>query len=146
MARQGIGMGRTIWGEARMSATYFNKRGDGHSIRGTMAREQGAVAWSKLPATLRRGLSIRDAIDAEISREWHHAGKYATEVHVYYLDQVEEFWRVIDKAGVTVKQLKEVLRSRRDYTYRNTPETMALMTAVFEAADAAEVVRARIAY
>ena len=53
-----------------MSATYFNKRGDGHSIRGTMAREQGAVAWSKLPATLRRGLSIRDAIDAEISREW----------------------------------------------------------------------------
>lgn len=67
MARQGIGMGRTIWGEARMSATYFNKRGDGHSIRGTMAREQGAVAWSKLPATLRRGLSIRDAIDAEIS-------------------------------------------------------------------------------
>ena len=92
MARQGIGMGRTIWGEARMSATYFNKRGDGHSIRGTMAREQGAVAWSKLPATLRRGLSIRDAIDAEISREWHHAGKYATEVHVYYLDQVEEFW------------------------------------------------------
>ena len=30
MARQGIGMGRTIWGEARMSATYFNKRGDGH--------------------------------------------------------------------------------------------------------------------
>ena len=65
MARQGIGMGRTIWGEARMSATYFNKRGDGHSIRGTMAREQGAVAWSKLPATLRRGLSVRDAIDAE---------------------------------------------------------------------------------
>lgn len=90
-----------------MSATYFNKRGDGHSIRGTMAREQGAVAWSKLPATLRRRLSVRDAIDAEISREWHHAGKYATEVHVYYLDQVEEFWRVIDKAGVTVKQLSD---------------------------------------
>jgi lipopolysaccharide biosynthesis protein len=109
-----------------------------------MAREQGAVAWSKLPATLRRGLSIRDAIDAEISREWHHAGKYATEVHVYYLDQVEEFWRVIDKAGVTVKDLKEVLRSRRDYTYRNTPENMALMTVVFEAADAAETARVEI--
>ena len=127
-----------------MSATYFNKRGDGHSIRGTMAREQGAVAWSKLPATLRRGLSIRDAIDAEISREWHHAGKYATEVYVYYPAQVEEFWRVIDKAGVTVKQLKEVLRSRRYYTYRNTPENMAVMTAVFEAADAAETARVEI--
>ena len=32
MARQGIGMGRTIWGEARMSATYFNKRGDGRIL------------------------------------------------------------------------------------------------------------------
>ena len=144
MARQGAGMGRTLRGATRMSATYFDKRGDGHSIRGTMAREQGAMAWSKLPATLRRGLSTRDAMDADISREWHHAGKYATEVYVYYLDQVEEFWRVIDKEGVTVKQLKEVLRSRRYYTYRNTPENMALMTVVFEAADAAETARLEI--
>ena len=45
-----------------MSATYFNKRGDGHSIRGTMAREQGAVAWSKLPATLRRGLLTKPLV------------------------------------------------------------------------------------
>ena len=61
-----------------------------------------------------------------------------------YPAQVEEFWRVIDGDGVTVKDLKEVLRSRRDYTYRNTLENMAVMTAVFEAADAAETARVEI--
>ena len=88
-----------------MSASYFNKRGAGHSIRGTIAREQGGMAWSRLPASLRRGLASVQAQDLGISTEWHHAGKYANEVYVYYPDQVKAFWDSLDGAGETAEAL-----------------------------------------
>lgn len=88
-----------------MVATYFHKRGEGHSIRGKAAREQGARAWSRLPANLKRGLTSKQAAALRISDEWHHAGKYASEVTVYYPMQVERFWEVIDAEGLTVEDL-----------------------------------------
>lgn len=103
-----------------MNATYFNK-GQGHSIRGRIAREDGGMAWSKLPANLRRGLTAAQAARINISYEWHHAGKYAAEVHVYYPAQVEAYWKVLDNAGVEVGELfgalplpKNVLRARAE--------------------------------
>lgn len=88
-----------------MTATYFHKRGDGHSIRGKIARDSGARPWSKLPARLRRGLTTKQAAELRISGEWHHAGKYASEVPVYYLDQVAAFWDRLDNNSVTADQL-----------------------------------------
>lgn len=87
-----------------MTARYFHK-GRGHSFRGAEAREQGAKAWSRLPARLRRGLKSAEADTLCISQEWHHAGKYASEVTVYYPEQVEAFWNILDEAELTAEKV-----------------------------------------
>lgn len=92
-----------------MTATYFNRNGEGHSRRGTEARENGARAWSRIPAKLRRGLTSKQAETLRISQEWHHAGKYATQVYVYYIEQVEAFWASLDAAQVTAEQVLEAI-------------------------------------
>jgi hypothetical protein len=131
--------------EIDMSATYFNRDGSGHSRRGAEARELGAVAWSRLPKALRRGLNSKQAEEARISLEWHHAGKFANRVTVYYPAQVETYWRVLDQAGVQVEEITEYqdlcgrlvvgTGSQRDHEIRGAVNT---------ACNAAEDVRAEI--
>lgn len=116
--------------------------GNSHSARGTIARERGAMSWSKLPAKLRRGLTSAQAADAHISLEWHHASLYANRVHVYYIPQVEAFWQVIDTAGVTVEQVKDARRYQLciDRDSADWPVRAALRAA----RDAAESIRSEI--
>ena len=116
-----------------MSATYYNRKGAGHSIRGAAARDAGAMAWSKLPAQLRRGLTSTEAAALPISSEWHHAGKYASQVYVYYIGQVEAFWNTLDAAGVTVADLQGDL-----------PLPLHVLQARTAAREAAEMIRCEI--
>ena len=116
-----------------MSATYYNRNGAGHSIRGAAAREAGGMAWSKLPSALRRGLTSTEAAALPISSEWHHAGKYAAQVYVYYAAQVEAFWNTLDAGGVTVADLQGDL-----------PLPLHVLQARTEAREAAEIVRCEI--
>ena len=95
-----------------MPATYYTKRGQGHSRRGAEAREMGARPWSRLPHSLKRGLKSAQAEELRISFEWHHTGKYATEVYVYYPEQVQAFWAVIDDSGYTAEELLDMLDNR----------------------------------
>lgn len=78
-----------------MIATYFSSRGAGHSYNGQEARENGAMSWSNLPWKLRKYISSKQARDLRISDEWHHSGKFAQEVYVYYPEQVQKFFEVI---------------------------------------------------
>lgn len=82
-----------------MPASYFHKAGEGHSRRGRATRSHGAVTWGRLPAALRRDPTAADAHTLQISLEWHHAGKHATETFVYYPQQVEAYWKAFDAAG-----------------------------------------------
>lgn len=88
-----------------MTATY-HRHGQGHSLRGRDARAAAAAAWSRLPTELRRGLTSGEAARLGISKEWHHAGKTANQVFVYYRGQVAAFWAVVDSMGVTVDDLR----------------------------------------
>lgn len=124
-----------------MTATYFNRNGSGHSIRGTLARDQGAMAWSKLPATLRRSLTSKQAESLVISFEWHHAGKYAARVPVYYIPQVEAFWAVLDTFGATNEQIKAHAKSLNTMDFV-TRQKLAVPMA--EARETAENVRLEI--
>lgn len=129
-----------------MTARYFHK-GRGHSIRGQIARDNGGRAWSKIPARLRRGLKSAQAADLGISWEWHHAGKYATEVYVYYPEQVEAYWEIIDAAGITVDELTSRRELQHDIVRGDVSQRERLMSityAINEASDAAEAVRLRI--
>lgn len=125
-----------------MAATYFHRNGAGHSLRGQIARDNGAMSWSKLPKELRHGFTSKQAELLSISDEWHHAGKYANEVHVYYTPQVEAFWAAIEAEGFTVADMKEWVRFRVAPTTMTRPERFAEMSrAVNIASDAAETVR-----
>lgn len=129
-----------------MTATYFNRNGSGHSLRGAEARENGAVAWSKLPTQLRRGLNSKQAEGARISLEWHHAGKYAARVHVYYIAQVEAYWEALDQAGVAAVEIGEYQElSARLVVGTGNDRDREIRAAVTAAARAAEDVRAEIA-
>ncbi|ANP27990.1 hypothetical protein DHOM_05080 [Dermabacter hominis 1368] len=88
-----------------MPATYFT-RGRGHSRRGQEARDNGALPWSQLPASYRRGLTSAQAKELDISNEWHHAGKYATEVYVYYPEAVAAYWDTLEARGYTAKMIR----------------------------------------
>lgn len=124
-----------------MSANYFNRDGSGHSIRGQEARENGAMAWSKLPAALRRKLTAKQAESLEISFEWHHSGKYANETYVYHLPQVEAYWASIDAAEVTSDELAAL--ANRDYQTLNLDPVRAneLYSVKADAREAAEKIR-----
>ena len=126
-----------------MSATYFNKSGAGHSRRGQYAREQGAMAWSKLPANLRRQLSSRQAELLQISAEWHHAGKYANPVYVYYPEQVEAYWAALDETGITPQQAVAAVGTvpATDFTPEQHEAWRNARIAVATAAEAAEQIR-----
>lgn len=104
-----------------MTATYFSK-GRGHSLRGQYARDKGARCWSKLPASLRRGLTSAQASMLYISSEWHHAGKFATEVYVYYPAQVQAFMDVIDNSDYTLDDLVDAVQNR-SHLLIDDPET-----------------------
>ena len=94
-------------GEDRtMPASYFNARHVGHSRRGESARDRGARAWSRIPARLRKGFTSAEAEELRISCEWHHAGKYATPVYVYYPSAVDAFWKALDDAGITADDVR----------------------------------------
>lgn len=127
-----------------MPATYFRRDGSGHSIRGRHARDAGATAWSRLPVALRRGLKSADAQLLGISAEWHHAGKHASEVYVYYPQQVEAFWSALDHAGLSVPDA--ITAARREWLFAPpTPERATWYDRwcqLVDARDAAEAVRA----
>lgn len=129
-----------------MTAKYFNRNGSGHSRRGAEARENGAVAWSRLPKSMRRGLSSKQAEGARISLEWHHAGKYANRVHVYYPAQVQAYWLGLDQAGVAAEEVAEFQAlAGRLVAGRGSDRDREVRAAVTAACNAAEDVRAVIA-
>ena len=124
-----------------MSATYYDRNGAGHSIRGQEARDNGAMAWSKLPAALRRKFTAKQAQNLEISAEWHHSGKYANETYVYYIPQVAAYWAIIDAAEATSEELAAL--ANRDYGKLNDDMVRAnrLYGAKADAREAAETIR-----
>lgn len=124
-----------------MTATYFNRNHTGHSIRGTVAREQGAMAWSKLPANLRKGITSAQAEALVISTEWHHAGKHADRVSVYYPEQVQAFWDTLGEA-MTAGELKEHANNR--IKMRLIFPAQDQQVALVAAREAAETVRQEI--
>lgn len=126
-----------------MTATYFNKSGAGHSRRGLIAREQGALAWSRLPANLRRKLSSGQAESLRISFEWHHTGKYANKVFVYYPEQVEAYWATLEAEGVSPEQALVAVGTPLsvDSTTQERKDWLRARIAVAAASDAAERVR-----
>lgn len=126
-----------------MTASYYGRRGSGHSRRGAEAREHGARAWSRLPARLRRGICSGTAETLGITREWHHAGKYAAEVRVYYPHQVDAYWRAFDEVGCAVEEAVAALTSAWAFADPDSP-TAVLVRRLHGAADAAE--HARVAH
>lgn len=119
-----------------MSATYFTK-GREHSLRGAQAREDGGMAWSKLPAKLRRGLTSKQATVLQISGEWHHAGKYASEVYVYYPEQVQAFWGTLEESGYGVAELSEAVERRHELAVGTDDDTHEWITSRLQALQAA---------
>lgn len=124
-----------------MTANYFNRNGSGHSIRGQEARDNGAMAWSKLPAALRRKLTSAQAETLDISGEWHHSGKYANNTYVYYVPQVETYWAVMDAGQVTTDELTALANRDHATLQQNMARANELYSIKAEARDAAEAVR-----
>lgn len=126
-----------------MTATYFT-RGRGHSHRGQESRDNGALPWSQLPSSIRRGLTSTQAKSLNISDEWHHAGKYASEVYVYYPEAVEAYWNTLESHGFTAKTIRDNwddIRRRAMRGLENKALGRALNEATFAAIDAANEIQ-----
>ena len=124
-----------------MPASYYNRDGSGHSRRGQSARDNGATSWSQLPSALRRKLTSKQAEQLGISSEWHHAGKYANNVYVYYPEAVQAFWGVIDAAGITTEQaLSAISYLPLDATEEETATWRARRVTIVDARNAAEAI------
>lgn len=122
-----------------MTATYFT-RGRGHSRRGQEARDNGALPWSQLPASYRRGLTSMQAYNLNISDEWHHSGKYATAVYVYYPEAVQAYWDALEAHGYTAKNIRDNWDAISRRTMRGLEDKnlwRALNEATFAAMEAA---------
>lgn len=70
------------------------------------------MSWSKVPAKLRQGLKAADAVTLRISEEYHHAGKFANKVFVYYIEQVEAYWEAFDEIGCTIEEALDIKQGR----------------------------------
>lgn len=122
-----------------MTASFF-RDGRGHSLRGAAARERGARPWSTLPKTLRRDLNSDQAAQLGISQEWHHTGKFAARVHVYYVEQVEAYWDRLDADGIDARGWLARIKSAEG----NIDLHMATKRELRGAQEAAEEMRAHI--
>lgn len=125
-----------------MSTASYYRKGRGHSVRGQQARDAGAVPWSKLPSALRRSLTSEQADQLRITDEWHHAGKFAAQVPVYYREQVEAFWAVVDAADIAVPAL---LHAVERAVFDADPVIRSRAAVWYDAVAAAEAVRERVA-
>lgn len=122
-----------------MTASFF-RDGRGHSLRGERARERGARAWSRLPKRLRRDFTSEEAQQLRISNEWHHTGKHANRVHVYYPEQVQAFWDRLDADGIDPREWFARIKSAEG----NIDLHMATKRELRGAQEAAEEMRAHI--
>lgn len=122
-----------------MTASFF-RDGRGHSLRGEQARERGARAWSRLPKRLRRDFTSEEAQQLRISNEWHHTGKHANRVHVYYPEQVQAFWDRLDADGIDPREWF----ARRDAARGDVDTYMRIERELRAAQHAAEEIRTQL--
>ena len=69
-----------------MYVSRYGYRTGSRSRRAEQAEDEGRVPWSRVPARVRRGLTVGQAVGLGLTDEWHHTSKYANET--WYFDPV----------------------------------------------------------